>query len=601
MAGRISQSTIEQIRAASDIVEVIGGYFPLKRAGGNHVALCPFHKEKSPSFNVNPQRQIYHCFGCHAGGDVFKFLQEYEHLEFIEAVKRLAERAGIVLEFEQNPQAEQSRRKKDLLLHVHAELAKHWHGVLMNGSGGQPARDYLKSRGITRGAAEAFLLGYAPESWEDTVHWAATQKFDLTLMEESGLVANKDGKRYGRFRGRLMFPIHDEQGRVIGFSGRVLDAEVKAAKYVNSPETLLFHKSKVFYGLDKARREILAAQSALVCEGQLDTMACHMAGLKQAIAPQGTALTADHARILKRYTPEVVLCFDSDTAGQKAAVRSFDALLESELAVRVMTVPAPHDPDSFIGEHGVDAFRQLMDHAPDFFDFYLNHLLTDHDVRNERGRREVTQAMGMAVRKTRDAVLLDRCAQQTALAIGASAEAVRAEFQRLPQPKLGTVYEPPEPMLTSQPESEPALTPPSQQEHWLLRLAFQNPAFGDWTADCLDPRWVEHTQVRSILETAAQTGDSAEVLLGSLDPSSSRLLTGALADATEIPQPARQLQDLVTRLRDRFLDRQLANLTRLLAQPNLPEEELMRALEEQRDLLAQKQEALPQVPTSAAA
>ena len=601
MAGRISQSTIEQIRAASDIVEVIGGYFPLKRAGGNHVALCPFHKEKSPSFNVNPQRQIYHCFGCHSGGDVFKFLQEYEHLEFIEAVKRLAERAGIVLEFEQNPQAEQSRRKKDLLLHVHAELGKHWHGVLMNDSGGQPARDYLKSRGITRGAAEAFMLGYAPESWEDTLHWAAAQKFDLTLMEESGLVANKDGKRYGRFRGRLMFPIHDEQGRVIGFSGRVLDAEVKAAKYVNSPETLLFHKSKVFYGLDKARREILAAQSALVCEGQLDTMACHMAGLKQAIAPQGTALTADHARILKRYTPEVVLCFDSDTAGQKAAVRSFDALLESELAVRVMTVPAPHDPDSFIREHGVEAFRQLMDHAPDFFDFYLNHLLTDHDVRNERGRREVTQAMGMAVRKTRDAVLLDRCAQQTALAIGASAEAVRAEFQRLPQPKPGTVYEPPEPMLTSQPESEPALTPPSQQEHWLLRLAFQDPAFGDWTADCLDPRWVEHTQVRLILETAAQTGDPAEVLLGSLDPSSSRLLTGALADATEIPQPARQLQDLVTRLRDRFLDRQLANLTRLLAQPNLPEEELMRALEEQRDLLAQKQEALPQVPTSAAA
>jgi len=600
MAGRISQSTIEQIRAASDIVEVIGSYFPLKRAGGNHVALCPFHKEKSPSFNVNPQRQIYHCFGCHAGGDVFKFLQEYENLEFIEAVKRLAERGGIVLEFDQNPQAERSRRKKDLLLHVHAELAKRWHGVLMNEAGGQPARDYLKTRGMTRGAAEAFQLGYAPESWEDTVNWALAQKFDLELMEEAGLVANKDGKRYGRFRGRLMFPIHDEQGRVIGFSGRVLDAEVKAAKYVNSPETLLFHKSKVFYGLDKARREILAAKSALICEGQLDTMACHMAGLKQAVAPQGTALTTAHARILKRYTPEVVLCFDSDTAGQKAAVRSFDALLESELAVRVMTVPTPHDPDSFIGEHGVEAFREMMDQAPDYFDFYLNHLMSEHDVRSERGRREVTQAMGLAVRKTQDAVLLDRCAQQTALAVGASAEAVRAEFQRIPKPKARPGYDPPEPMLTEQPASEPTVAPPTQQEQWLLRLAFQDPAFGDWAADCLDLRWVEHPQVRAILETAAQTGDPAEVLVNSLDGHSSRLLTAALVAATEIPQPGRQLQDLVTRLRDRFLDRQLANLTRLLAQPNLPEEELLRTLEEQRDLLGQKQEVLPQAPTTAA-
>ena len=600
MAGRISQSTIEQIRAASDIVEVIGSYFPLKRAGGNHVALCPFHKENSPSFNVNPQRQIYHCFGCHASGDVFKFVQEYEHVEFIEAVERLAERAGIVLEFDQNPQAERSRRKKDLLLHVHAELAKRWHGVLMNEAGGQPARNYLKTRGMTRGAAETFQLGYAPESWEDTVNWAAAQRFDLELMEEAGLVANKDGKRYGRFRGRLMFPIHDEQGRVIGFSGRVLDSEVKAAKYVNSPETLLFHKSKVFYGLDKARREILAAKSALVCEGQLDTMACHMAGLKQAIAPQGTALTSDHARILKRYTSEVVLCFDSDTAGQNAAVRSFDALLESDFAVRVMTVPAPHDPDSFIREQGVMAFREMMDQAPDYFDFYLNHLLIEHDVRSERGRREVTQAMGLAVRKTRDAVLLDRCAQQTALAVGASAEAVRAEFQRIPQPKTSAVYDRSEPMMAEHSSPETAVAPPTQQERWLLRLAFQDSAFGDWVADCLDPRWVEHPQVRAILESAAQTGDSAEILLGSLDAPSSRLLTAAVADATEIPQPARQLQDLVTRLRDRFLDRQLASLTRLLAQPNLPEEELLRTLEEQRELLRQKQEALPKVSISAA-
>jgi len=592
MAGRISQSTLDKIRAASDIIEVIGGYFPLKKAGGNYVALCPFHNEKSPSFNVNPQRQIYHCFGCNAGGDVFKFLQEYEHLEFVEAVRRLAERAGIVFEFEQNPQAEKTRNQKNRLLHVHAELAKRWHDVLINEDIGQPARDYLKSRGITRGAAELFQLGFAPESWEDTVNWAREKSFDLGLMEESGLVANRDGKRYGRFRGRLMFPINDEQGRVIGFSGRVLEAEVKAAKYVNSPETVLFHKSRVFYGLDKARREILDAESALVCEGQLDTMACYMAGLKNVVAPQGTALTAEHARILKRYTSEVVLCFDSDTAGQEAAVRSFDSLLESELAVRVMKVPAPHDPDSYIREQGIDAFRDLMDKAPGFFDFYLNHLLGEHNVQQERGQREVIKAMGLAVRKTKDAVLLDGCAQQTALAVGASAESVRVEFQRITVPKPANTR----PVSASGTEPVVQTEPPSQQERWLLRLAFYDQAFSDWTADCLDLRWVKHSQVRAILERAAQTGASVEILVNDLDADSSRLLTGVLAEASEIPDPSRQLKDLVTRMRDQYLDLKLAALTRLMAQPNLPEEELMRALEEQRELQGQKHELLPLVP-----
>jgi DNA primase len=357
MARLIPDNTLEQVRAASDIVEIIGGYFPLKRAGGNHVALCPFHKEKSPSFNVNPQRQIYHCFGCHAGGDVFKFIQEYEHIGFVDAVKRLAERAGIPLELEDDPRAGEKRREKDALLKVHEQLAKRWHNVLLNDATGQPARDYLQARGVSAEAVEAFRLGFAPGDWEDTVNWAKAQKHDPRVMEQAGLVASKDGRQYGRFRARLMFPIHDEQSRVIGFSGRVLEADVKGAKYVNSPETPLFHKSKVIYGLDKARRPIIAAESALICEGQLDTIACHMAGIENVVAPQGTALTAEHARVLKRYANEVILCFDSDTAGQAAAVRSLDGLLESELAIRVMTVPAPHDPDSFIREQGAEAFR----------------------------------------------------------------------------------------------------------------------------------------------------------------------------------------------------------------------------------------------------
>jgi len=575
MPGRVSQSTIEQIRAASDIVDVIGAYFPLKRAGGNFVALCPFHREKTPSFNVNPARQIYHCFGCHAGGDVFKFIQEHEHVEFLEAVRRLAERAGIVLEFENNPEADRKRRQKDLLLKVHHQLAERWHTVLLNDAAGEPARAYLKNRGIPEAAVREFRLGFAPGAWEDTVNWAKSKNFDLLLMREAGLVAEKDERHYGRFRARLMFPIHDEQGRVIGFSGRVLDAEAKAAKYVNSPETILFHKSKIFYGLDKARREILNEHRVLVCEGQLDTIACHLAGIRHVVAPQGTALTADHARILKRFEAEVILCFDSDTAGQNAAVRSFDALLEAELPVRVMSVPAGHDPDSFIREHGAEAFRELMDAAPGYFDFYLNHLLAEHDTRNYQGRQAVIRAMGIAVRKAKDAVLLDRCAQQVALALGASAEAVRAEFQRVTMPRVHQSREP----ETATPV-EP-MTPPAPQENWLLRLVFHNGECMDWAADNLQLEWIDHAGVRAILERALPGRLAADALLPELDGAHNRLLTAALADGEGMNEPGQQLRDLARRLRDRHLARRLAELTRLTAQPNLPESELLRVIEEQ--------------------
>ena len=490
----------------------------------------------------------------------------------------------------------EKRREKDALLKVHEQLAQRWHSVLLNDAAGQPARDYLQARGVSAEAVKAFRLGFAPADWEDTVNWAKTHKHDPRMMEKAGLVASKDGRQYGRFRTRLIFPIHDEQGRIIGFSGRVIEADMKGAKYVNSPETPLFHKSKVIYGLDKARRPIIAAESALICEGQLDTIACHMAGIENVVAPQGTALTADHARVLKRYGNEVILCFDSDTAGQAAAVRSLDGLLESELAIRVMTVPAPHDPDSFIRDEGAEAFRDLMEGAPGFFDFFLQHLVAENDTGSDRGRQAVIRAMGEAVGKTHDAVLLDRVAQQTSLAVGASAEAVHAEFARLPKER---VYRPredevPAPMVSAE--------PPSRQEEWLLRLAFHNvdgTVFGDWVAAHLSPEWVEHAGVRHILERAPTLGMDAGALVSELDEANARLLTGVLAADDPIPNPAQQLADLVGRLRGRYLDRRIAELTRLTAQPNLPETELMRVLEEQKSLRAQKQEALPALERSA--
>src|SRR5881296_3862007 len=276
MPGLFSTATLEQIRAASDIVDVIGSYLPLKRAGANFVTLCPFHKEKTASFNVNPHRQIFHCFGCNKGGNVFTFVQEYENVSFPEAVHRLAERARIPLEFAKEPGAQKQRFLKETLLQIHEQITHRWQTALAQETAGQTARDYLKQRGVSDEAVKLFRLGYAPDAWDDTVNWARSKGHDLAVVEKAGLILRKEesDRYYDRFRGRLIFPICDEQGRVVGFSGRVLDSDEKTAKYVNSPETPIFTKGKVFFGLDKSKRAILEEDEAILCEGQLDLIAC---------------------------------------------------------------------------------------------------------------------------------------------------------------------------------------------------------------------------------------------------------------------------------------------------------------------------------------
>src|SRR5215831_3212533 len=433
MAGFFSDGFRERVRAASDIVDVIGGYLPLKRAGANFTALCPFHKEKTPSFSVNPHKQIFYCFGCHKGGDVFTFVKEYESIDFVEAVKRLADRAKITLEYEKSEGEQQSKHVKDSLLQIHEQITQRWQNALANEAAGQVAREDLTKRGVSAEAVKVFRLGAAPEAWDDTVNWAKSKGHDIATVEKAGLIIRKEetGNYYDRFRGRLMFPICDEQGRVVGFSGRVLSGDEKTAKYVNSPETPIFTKSKIFFGLDKSKRAILDAGYAIICEGQLDLIACHTNGVQNIVAPQGTAFTEQHARILKRYTNEVVLCFDSDNAGQNAIVRALDHLLASELAVRVAVVPPPHDPDSFIKANGGEAFKNLVEGAEGFFDYLLKRLCATNDAATDKGRLAILRGMAEALHKANNSVLLDTHAQKTALRLGVAVDSVRKEFSKV--------------------------------------------------------------------------------------------------------------------------------------------------------------------------
>jgi len=368
---RIAEESIRKVADASDIVEIIQGYFPLKRAGTSWRAICPFHKEKSPSFHVNPSRQSFHCFGCGAGGGVFRFVMDYEHLDFPSAVRKLAQRAGIVLEEDNDPAEQQRRDLRGRLMELHRETSAWFHLNLLRNREADHAREYLRRRGIPKETAVTWQIGYAPAGWETLRNWALEKGFTREELLQGGLLTVREGDErggYDRFRDRLMFPIRNDYGEVIAFSGRILNDSQKEAKYVNSPETPIFSKGRVLFGLDKSKRPMIEAGEAIVMEGQIDLISAFEQGVTNVVAPQGTAFTPEQARLLRRFVERVILCFDSDTAGQNAVEKSLPALLSAGIGVRVASLPQGEDPDSLIRKQGVESFRALLSGSVDFFD-----------------------------------------------------------------------------------------------------------------------------------------------------------------------------------------------------------------------------------------
>ena len=427
--GTIPSETIEQIAAANDIVEVISSYFPLKRAGANFKALCPFHQEKTPSFHVSPQRQTFHCFGCGVGGSVFRFVMDYEHIDFPSAVRKLAARGGIPVIEERGPIGAEDRHieTRHLLLQVHGEAAAWFHENLIKRKFAEPARKYLRDRGITAEIAKRWQLGYAPEEWDAFGSWARGRGYNTRDLIASGLVKTRDDAdgrpghtSYDRFRGRIMFPICNDVGEVIAFSGRVLQSETESAKYLNSPETSLFRKGSVLFGLDKTKRALIEANCAIVCEGQLDLISLFEAGITNVVAPQGTAFTESQARLLKRFVNEVVLCFDEDVAGKKAAERSLDALLQNDLIVRVAEMPAGEDPDSLVRLEGKDEFEKRVAAACDFFDYWIKREVATTDLNSLGAKMQLARKMAETISRVRDPLLRGEVVSKTSARLGVS-------------------------------------------------------------------------------------------------------------------------------------------------------------------------------------
>ncbi len=411
-------SQTEEIKSKIDIIDLISEYIQLKQAGVNWKAPCPFHNEKTPSFMVSREKQIWHCFGCGEGGDAFSFVQKIENVDFPEALKILAHKAGVQLK-KLDPQFVSQKTK---LMDITKLAANFFHKALADSQEGKIARDYLAKRELSDSTIENFHLGYAPDSWDKLLNLLIKKGFKPDDIFLAGLVVkNEKGKLYDRFRQRLMFPIFDHNSNTVGFTGRILDEtkENQGGKYVNTPQTLIYNKSLVIYGLDKAKIEIKKKNLAVIVEGNMDVIASHQANIKNVIASSGTALTLEQLKILKRYTNNLAIAFDADLAGQIAAQRGIDNALSLGMNIKIIRLPAEingqaiKDPDDCI-KQGKEYWQKSIDRAVSIMDFYFNKILNQYDKNDPQDKKEITAKLLKQISKLADKIEQDYWLKQLA-------------------------------------------------------------------------------------------------------------------------------------------------------------------------------------------
>jgi DNA primase len=420
---------LEDILNRIDIVELISSYIPLKRAGKNFKALCPFHQEKTPSFMVSPQKQIYHCFGCGAGGNAFNFLMRYERIEFPEAVEILAKKAGIKLE-----ERVFSKESKTLEYYKINEMALDFYQRMLNFSCGEKARDYLKKRNIQESTQKFFKLGFAPEQWDSLLVYLRQKNISLSILEKLGLVLPKEnGGYYDRFRNRIIFPIFDIKSRVIGFGARIIEEQKDKdqAKYINSPSTPIYTKGEHLYGLNFAKDEVIKNDFVVVVEGYFDFILPFQEGLHNLVASLGTAFTLEQARLIKRYTHNIVIIYDGDSAGQIATLRSLDIFLEEDLEVKVVGLPSGFDPDLYVRTYGIESLSNLIKNAKDLFDYKLGILKTMYDILTPEGKLKISAQMLETINKINQPVLKATYIKKLAEELEVKEEAVWLQLKKI--------------------------------------------------------------------------------------------------------------------------------------------------------------------------
>ena len=475
---RIPEELIERVREATDIVEIVAEHVQLHKRGRNYFGLCPFHGEKTPSFSVNPELQIYRCFGCGAGGNVFKFLQEVDHTSFLEAVSLLAQRHRIAL-----PRAQDAAGQddvSDLLYRANEEARDFYHQVLRQNQG-RAALAYLRSRGLTDETIARFGLGYAPPAWDALLNAAGGKGLKAAVLEKAGLALPRQSGSgyYDRFRDRATFPIANLSGRTIGFGARALKAD-QEPKYLNSPETPIYRKSAVLYGLHHGREAIRARKCALIVEGYMDLLSLVQCGIGNVVASSGTALTEEHCRLLARYAPQVVLVFDGDAAGSAASLRAIEVLLGAGLDARVVSLPGGHDPDSFVRETGPEGMLAAVERAGSALDFHLEQLARQWDLSTLVGKAQAAESVKPLLGRCQDAVRRDLMLREVAQRLGVDERALRQDLQHSLRRQGAAPRQ-----TASAPEPGQQALPPREQE--FLGLLFNYPRFIGPTERQLNP------------------------------------------------------------------------------------------------------------------
>ena len=575
---RIPEDILQRIRDATDIVDLISEHVQLVKKGRNYSGLCPFHDEKTPSFSVDPDRQFYHCFGCGVGGNAFKFIQEIDRVTFVEAVKFLAERTGVALPERSGPSREEDAAA-DELYRANDLAQKYFHHLLLNDDVGTSARTYLQTRRLSGDTIERFGLGYAPPEWDALLKVAGRRGLSPQILERAGLALPRStgSGHYDRFRDRLAFPIANLSNRTIAFGARALQPD-QEPKYLNSPETPIYHKGRVLYGLSNTRDAIRRQDAVLVVEGYMDLISLAQADIQHVVATSGTAMTEDHCRLLARFARQVVLLFDGDAAGSTAAMRgltvllgtglpSLAALLSKGLDVRFVSLPAEHDPDSFVQEHGPDALLKRAENAQSVLDFYLEQLAQQHDLSSVEGRSRAVETFKPLIAKLNkpgDLIFRDLLLREVAGHLSLDEQSLRHDLQasmRHPQQPRKAVA-----------ESSPTAAPdPPRHELEFIGLLLNFPQFIPETIREFAPDSLSdaHTQAlcRTIFDHHAQGKaiDLGMIISELADDALVRLATQCAAQGFDEEQVERQWRDYLHYFQKNALQKRIDNARQALA------------------------------------
>ena len=586
---RYEERIIDEVQSLNDIVEVISGYLPLKRSGRTFKALCPFHQEKTPSFIVHPEKQIFHCFGCGAGGNVFSFLMKYENLNFPEALRNLAAKVNLALP-EVSQRGPEEISESESLYEVYRLAQEYYSDNLKQSEKGKLARDYLKKRGYGEELLKEIPLGYATPEWRGLFEFLMRKKAKDAIVYRSGLIQKgREGHPYDLFRGRLLFPIHNLQGKVIAFGGRTLGEDMP--KYLNSPESSIFRKRRELYGLHLTKRFLSQESRILIVEGYFDFLRVYRSGFQNVVATLGTSLTEDHVRILKRFVQEAVVIYDGDKAGEAASLRGLEVFLEGEMSVKIATLPAGKDPDTFIDEKGAEAFKQLTNEALDFFDFKWR-LLSRHSQPNDpAGLLRLSNEFLETLAKIKNPILLDRYLRQLAGLLGVGENSLRTRLSEMQQK---TRSREDRENKVSVPASSRAFETSFPEEGILVCLLLEENKFRERATSTLSLEDFRHPATRQIFKALAEAEDLSSLtysqLINRFDESVKSFIASHSVRELTSQDQEKAFSDCLAKIKRRRKDDKLERLRRAIsaAEGSGEGNQVSKLLEEYRSLLAER-------------